>query len=243
MSIGSEVPEVPEEPEKPQVVPKSAAIPPAVIPGEFADESPRSSIDEAPPARAQGIATADYVLETYLLHPAAVRVWAWTQGLVISTIIVPASIVGTALVGPWALLAAVLAGVLAWRIGSRHLRRAVERFRCERFARGLRYRHGVWWQSETFIPSARVQHTEVNQGPIARRFGLGTLKVFTAAVQLGALEIDGLAYPDALLLRDRLLSRDVKLPGVESRDGQHAGIPAPQDLEPNIVHDPAAHDA
>ncbi|MEO6066290.1 MAG: PH domain-containing protein [Lysobacterales bacterium] len=148
------------------------------------------------------------VLESYPLHPAAVRLWGWSHALAISTLLVPLLIVGGLVQGPRALLAIALLGLLIWSIASRHLRLSVARFRCERFARGLRYRHGVWWQSEVFIPSARVQHTEVNQGPLARRYGIGKLKVFTAAVQLGALEIDGLAYADAVLLRDRLLGRE-----------------------------------
>jgi len=227
--------------------PASFSSAPAAVGAEWGREVPPAATAETIPVTGLGDATADQVLETYRLHPAAVRVWAWTLGLVILAIVVPASIVATAMAGRWALLATLLAGVLAWRVGSRHLRTAVDRFRCERFARGLRYRHGVWWQSETFIPSARVQHTEVNQGPIARRFGLGTLKVFTAAVQLGALQIDGLAYADALLLRDRLLSRDIKPPSVESRDAQgvepRAAQDAAQTVAQSVVHDAAAHDA
>lgn len=228
MSIGTEVPEEPQaEPANPAIATDALA--------EAANEGTPSITDKATPATDSGHATTDQVLETYLLHPAAVRVWAWTQTFVIATILVPVSIVGAVAAGPWSLVGNLLVGVLAWRIGSRHLRMAVERFRCERFARGLRYRHGVWWQSETFIPSARVQHTEVNQGPIARRFGLGTLKVFTAAVQLGALEIDGLAYADALLLRDRLLSRNIPL----SDEGLHAGEDAEQHVGQQVVPDVA----
>ncbi len=158
---------------------------------------------QAPPAPIP----AESVVESYALHPAAPRLWAWSHALVILVFLVPAALAGGVWQGPRALVAIALLAALAWSVVSRYLRLAVGRFRCERFASGLRYRHGVWWQSEVFIPAARVQHTEVNQGPIARRFGIGRLKVFTAAVQLGALEIDGLAYADALLLRDRLLGR------------------------------------
>ncbi len=222
-------------PAKPDAPPGSPD--PATGSAVAATESPGEEIpNEAPslPAEIEPVpASRDQVLETYRLHPAAARVWAWTLGIVILAILLPLSFVATVFAGRWALLAALLAGVLVWRIGARHLRMAVERFRCERFERGLRYRHGVWWQSETFVPAARVQHTEVNQGPIARRFGLGTLKVYTAAVQLGALEIDGLAYADALLLRDRLLRRDT-----ESRDGgsQPTMHATPRDTDQATMH-------
>ena len=69
-----------------------------------------------------------------------------------------------------------------------------------------------------------MQHTEVVQGPIARRYGVGKLKVFTAAVQLGALEIDGLAYTDAVLLRDRLLSRDSESVAAVTQDADASAI-------------------
>ncbi len=234
MTNGPAKPDTPEVPEP--------AMGPEALPAESAGED---IPDDAPVPAAQmehGSAIRDQVLETYPLHPAAARVWGWMLVLVILAILLPLSFVATVFAGRWALLAALLAGALVWRVGSRHLRMAVERFRCERFERGLRYRHGVWWQSETFVPAARVQHTEVNQGPIARRFGLGTLKVYTAAVQLGALEIDGLAYADALLLRDRLLRRDKESPDAGAHGGQPMMQATSRDAE-QATMDAAPRDA
>ena len=57
------------------------------------------------------------------------------------------------------------------------------------------------------MPRARIQHTDVDEGPIARRFGIATMKVFTAGSEVSELEIDGLSRADALALRDRLLGR------------------------------------
>ncbi len=39
---------------------------------------------------------------------------------------------------------------------------------------------GVWWHQAVLIPLTRVQHVTVSQGPLQKRFGLATLKVFTA---------------------------------------------------------------
>ena len=167
----------------------------------------------------------DTVQETYDLHPQAVRLWSIGHAIAILIVLVPATIAASVLLGAWSFAAGVIAVAVAWRISMRYRRAAHTRFRCERFARGLRYRHGVWWQSEIFIPTARVQHTEVNQGPIQRRYGIGALKVYTAAVQLGSIEIGGLAYTDAVLLRDRLLGRAPE-PHIVADNGPDDATPA-----------------
>ncbi len=146
-------------------------------------------------------------LEDYGLHPQAIRLWSWGHAIAIVVVILPLAIAGSVLAGAWAIAAAAALAGPAWWLAAWHLRRSVAYFRCQRFAQGLRYRHGVWWQSEVFVPAGRIQHTEVNQGPLARRYGIGTLKVYTAAVQLGTLDIGGLAHADAMQLRDRLLGR------------------------------------
>ncbi|MEM2875256.1 MAG: PH domain-containing protein [Candidatus Hadarchaeales archaeon] len=39
---------------------------------------------------------------------------------------------------------------------------------------------GVWWRMKHAVPYARVMSVDVIQGPIARRFGIGTVDVHTA---------------------------------------------------------------
>jgi len=70
---------------------------------------------------------------------------------------------------------------------------------------GLELRRGAWWRTETRIPLSRIQHTDVRQGPVQRRHGLGTVAVYTAGTQFNAIELEGLAHEDALALRDRLI--------------------------------------
>ena len=48
---------------------------------------------------------------------------------------------------------------------------------------GLEIARGVHWQTITNVPRSRVQHTDVSQGPIERRYGLGTLIVYTAGTE------------------------------------------------------------
>ncbi len=44
---------------------------------------------------------------------------------------------------------------------------------------------GVWWKRKSFVPYNRITNISVVQGPIARRFGLGTVKVQTAGFSGG----------------------------------------------------------
>ena len=63
----------------------------------------------------------------------------------------------------------------------------------------IELRHGIWWQTWTRIPMARVQHVDTRRGPLERRFGLASLVVYTAA---GARQIPGLAIETAEQSRD-----------------------------------------
>lgn len=70
---------------------------------------------------------------------------------------------------------------------------------------GLRIRTGKFWRSDTFVPRARVQHLDIDRGPIERRYGLATLTVYTAGSRHSAVALSGLADADATALRDALI--------------------------------------
>ena len=50
-------------------------------------------------------------------------------------------------------------------------------------ADGLEIRSGVYFRAVTTVPKSRVQHTDVSQGPLQRRYGLATLTVHTAGTK------------------------------------------------------------
>jgi membrane protein YdbS with pleckstrin-like domain len=77
---------------------------------------------------------------------------------------------------------------------------------------GLMIRGGAWWRNEVRVPRTRIQHTDVQQGPLQRRHGLGTLVVYTAGTHHGAVALDGVAYDTATMLRDLLGGGDVSQP-------------------------------
>ncbi len=70
---------------------------------------------------------------------------------------------------------------------------------------GLRIRRGVVWRGETLVPRSRVQHLDIERGPIERRYGLATVIVHTAGTRQHALRLAGLPDADAVALRDALV--------------------------------------
>lgn len=70
---------------------------------------------------------------------------------------------------------------------------------------GLGHRHGVLWQHEIHVPRSRIQHTDVTQGPVERRYGLATLVVHTAGTSHARIAVEGLAAEEAHRLRDQLV--------------------------------------
>ena len=72
---------------------------------------------------------------------------------------------------------------------------------------GLSVRRGRYFFSETLVPRSRVQHLDLERGPIERRQGLATLVVHTAGTRTHALRQPGLDEAEAMALRDALLPK------------------------------------
>ena len=73
---------------------------------------------------------------------------------------------------------------------------------------GLEILRGVYWRTITNVPRSRVQHTDVSQGPLERRHGLGTLVVYTAGTQHSQVTLSGLEFSVARRIRAHLLPSD-----------------------------------
>ena len=69
---------------------------------------------------------------------------------------------------------------------------------------GIDIRSGVWFRHDIAVPRSRVQHTEVSQGPIERRYGLGTLVIYTAGTEHARVVLPGLRHERATWIRDSL---------------------------------------
>jgi membrane protein YdbS with pleckstrin-like domain len=70
---------------------------------------------------------------------------------------------------------------------------------------GIEIRSGVFWRRIVNVPRSRVQHTDVSQGPIERRYGLATLLIYTAGTDHARVALHGLDHAAALRIRDHLL--------------------------------------
>ncbi|HSG40810.1 MAG TPA: PH domain-containing protein [Thermoanaerobaculia bacterium] len=183
---------IPDQPAEPLL----EAAPPAPVP----EPAP------LPPSIADGVERA--------LDPRKVtldRVVGWITAGVISlgssipifSIVLLASIPG----GVKALLLAVWTAVallLAWSaqrwpvIEHRHASYKVD-------GQGIEIRKGVVWRKVINVPRSRVQHTDVSQGPLERRFGLGTLVIYTAGTDHAKVDLAGLDHATAMRIRDHFL--------------------------------------
>ena len=100
-----------------------------------------------------------------------------------------------------ALALVALAALAGWSLGRARWRRT----RWKLDERGLSVQRGLIWRSEVLVPRTRVQHLDLERGPIERRFGLATLVVHTAGTRMNALRQHGFLDADAVALRDALL--------------------------------------
>jgi hypothetical protein len=101
--------------------------------------------------------------------------------------------------GPAALLLAL------WAIWSPGRRYRSWGFRDEE--EELHLQHGLWTRVRTIVPFGRVQHIDVAQGPVERRFGVARLILHTAGTRSGAVTLPGLRMEEASRLRDHIRSQ------------------------------------
>ena len=73
---------------------------------------------------------------------------------------------------------------------------------------GIEIRRGLLFRSIISVPKSRVQHTDVSQGPFERRYGLGTLQIYTAGVTHAQVPLAGLSHQRAIEIRDALLPHE-----------------------------------
>jgi membrane protein YdbS with pleckstrin-like domain len=146
-------------------------------------------------------------METQHVDPNTVPVWRWQAS--ISALLFSLPLIGFALRqgGAWgsgALLAYLaMAITVVWRLPGAYYR-ALE-FGLD--DHGITIRRGLLWRSQIALPRIRVQHSDVSQGPLQRRYGVATLKLYTAGSRYTKIELPGLEHDEAIALRDALLAR------------------------------------
>jgi membrane protein YdbS with pleckstrin-like domain len=145
-------------------------------------------------------------METTHVDRATISVWRW-QG-VLTTVIPAVGAFGflgrfgaLGLFAPMLIVAVGLA--FSWFWPEAYYRRL--KFGID--GSGIAIERGIFWRSRIAVPRARIQHTDVSQGPLQRRFGVGTLKLYTAGSRYTKIELPGLAHAEAIALRDALLGK------------------------------------
>jgi hypothetical protein len=144
------------------------------------------------------------------IDPRTIAVWRWSTSLgfappaaillVVATIVTfVGNPIAIALWSAWTLLLMV-AVVVVWLYPPACYRH--QRYRVD--GTGITIRQGVFWRTQSHLPQVRIQHTDVSQGPLQRRYGVATLKLYTAGSRFTRTELPGLEYSDAVALRDRL---------------------------------------
>jgi membrane protein YdbS with pleckstrin-like domain len=158
-------------------------------------------------------------MEPQKVDPAALAAWRCQAQLVVGAFSLAAFSAGTIQLAPllpgvppvWLLGPAVaIALAAAWIVPSLHYG-ALDYVIDEA---GIAIRSGVLWRSQVRLPRVRIQHTDVSQGPLERRFGIATLKLYTAGSRYTRIELPGLAHEEALALRDLLIARTGAVSGV-----------------------------
>lgn len=68
----------------------------------------------------------------------------------------------------------------------------------------LRVVRGILFRHDSVVPFGRVQHLDVEQGPIERFYGIGTLVLHTAGTHNASVRLPGLGHDDAMAMREAI---------------------------------------
>jgi membrane protein YdbS with pleckstrin-like domain len=140
------------------------------------------------------------------LEPRVLRLWRLRAGITVAPATVATAVVGAVTVGPAAAVAAAvavavaLAGIAWWWTA---LVWRAWQFRVGDGA--LHLRHGVLTRRESTIPFHRVQHIDLEAGPLERRLRLRTLVLRTASASSDST-VPGIDAAHAEDLRRRILA-------------------------------------
>jgi len=81
--------------------------------------------------------------------------------------------------------------------------------------------YGVVWRTRRSIPRGRIQHVDIESGPIDRMVGLADLTLYTAGGDDEENELPGLRLEDAEAIREELLARNPAEEWERSGRGPH----------------------
>lgn len=142
------------------------------------------------------------------LEQAYLRIIRWIGlGLCLLITTVLSIVLGVLLSVPWYFM------VMAWGLVltvlllllNTYLRHWYQKYSYQLDTERLAIMRGVFWRHHISIPVSRVQHVDVNSGPLDRRYDLAKLVVNTAGTHYAQTSLPGLSLTEAHALRDQLL--------------------------------------
>ena len=71
----------------------------------------------------------------------------------------------------------------------------------------MAFRSGLYWRKTVLLAYNRIQHVEVSSGPLQRKYGLSSLKFFTAGGSGVDLKVDGLSSERAEQVRSFIIEK------------------------------------
>ncbi|WP_230292929.1 PH domain-containing protein [Croceicoccus sp. Ery5] len=139
------------------------------------------------------------------LHPSH-RTALMIEGAIVAIPLLIAGVV-IEIAAPLPMGVAILPAALValWCLGWAPMRR----YRHKGFAMGedrLRVVKGWLFHRDTVVPFGRVQHIDVNRGPVERMLGLSTLVLHTAGTHNSSVTLPGLLDEDAQVMREAIRS-------------------------------------
>lgn len=138
------------------------------------------------------------------LHPDSIKASRIAHSIFCSILLIVASVVSF-FAGSWLLWAIALVGILLiFVLGFVWAKKSYDYTWYWLTDEGLYIQSGVLWRSKTLVPRNRIQHTDVAQGPLQRRFNLSKFIVYTAGTRDASVPIDGLLMETANGLRQEL---------------------------------------
>jgi membrane protein YdbS with pleckstrin-like domain len=126
------------------------------------------------------------------------------QGAIVSLILlILAGSIEAILELPTGVLLAPFAALAVWLVVMAPKRR-LKRWGYDLGEDRLRIASGFLFRSDTVVPLGRIQHIDLRQGPLMRRYDLATLMVHTAGNHNAAVALPGLKQADAFAMREAI---------------------------------------
>ena len=169
------------------------------------DEAPQQSVNTA----VEPVASET---EFRALDPRVVGLWRVTgtigfgvllTGLLVGVVIIQISMpeLGLLTLSAWIALAVLCGWLVYWRPP-----RLYRSWGYRIDGRVIETRSGLLFQISRLLPLSRLQHVDLQRGPLERAFGLATLIMHTAGTHEAHISIPGLDVAEAERLRDHLVA-------------------------------------